>query len=76
MMIVDLVDEVDFKERLIAIGAPVTQDDSLDAVKEAVLSWLKDYPEQVSFVKAICEQLNHDEVTVLPEVQEVIQSLL
>lgn len=73
MMIVDLVDEVDFKEKLIALGAPISQQQSLDEVRDATLAWLKDYPEQISFVQQLCQEMEHNEVTVLPEVKALLQ---
>ncbi|MDE8602494.1 hypothetical protein M3I01_006050 [Marinomonas sp. RSW2] len=72
MMIVDLIDEVDFKERLIALGAPVTQDQSLVEVQATVLSWLRAYPEQTPFVKDLCTEMQKDNTTVLPEVSSVM----
>lgn len=72
MMIVDLVDEVDFKERLIALGAPVTQEQNLAEVQSAVLSWLKAYPEQTPFIKDLCIEMQKDNTTILPEVSTVM----
>jgi hypothetical protein len=72
MMIVDLIDEVDFKEKLIALGAPVTQEQNLVEVQTTVLSWLKAYPEQTPFVKDLCMEMQKDTTTVLPEVSSVI----
>ncbi|QRV23659.1 hypothetical protein [Marinomonas foliarum] len=72
MMIVDLVDEVDFKERLIALGAPVTSEQSLPEVQEAVLSWLQQYPEQTPFIKDLCLSMQKENTTVLPEVYQVM----
>ncbi|NLQ17017.1 hypothetical protein HGG82_05185 [Marinomonas sp. M1K-6] len=72
MMIVDLVDEVDFKEKLIALGAPVTQEQSLTEVQAAVLSWLQAYPEQTPFVKDLCIEMQKDNTTVLPEISVVM----
>ncbi|MBU1832789.1 MAG: hypothetical protein KKF24_08850 [Gammaproteobacteria bacterium] len=72
MMIVDLVDEVDFKERLIALGAPVTQEQGLAEVQSAVLSWLQAYPEQTPFVKDLCTEMQKNNTTVLPEVSGVM----
>jgi hypothetical protein len=72
MMIVDLVDEVDFKDRLIALGAPVTQEQSLMEVQTAVLSWLQAYPEQIPFIKDLCKEMQKDNVTVLPAVSNVM----
>lgn len=73
MMIVDLVDEVDFKEKLIALGAPIRQEQSLEEVREATLAWLKEYPEQLSFVQQLCQDMEHNEVTVLPEVKDLLR---
>ncbi|GGN36869.1 MULTISPECIES: hypothetical protein [Marinomonas] len=72
MMIVDLVDEVDFKERLIALGAPVTQEQSLAEVQTAVLIWLQAYPEQMPFVKDLCSDMQKVNTTVLPDVSSVM----
>ncbi|MCW4628202.1 MULTISPECIES: hypothetical protein [Marinomonas] len=72
MMIVDLIDEVDFKERLIALGAPVTQEQSLADVQAAILAWLQAYPEQTPFVKDLCRDMQKDNTTVLPEVSSVM----
>ncbi|WP_417526754.1 hypothetical protein [Marinomonas shanghaiensis] len=72
MMIVDLVDEVDFKDRLIALGAPVTQEQSLMEVQAAVLLWLQAYPEQIPFIKDLCKEMQKDNVTVLPAVSNVM----
>ncbi|MBJ7537484.1 hypothetical protein [Marinomonas transparens] len=74
MMIVDLVDEIDFKERLIALGAPVTLEQDLMDVQEAVLAWIKEYPEQTPFVKDLCAAMQSDDITVLPEVSNVMAS--
>jgi len=72
MMIVDLIDEVDFKEKLITLGAPVTQEQSLLEVQTTVLSWLQTYPEQTPFVKELCTEMQKDNATVLPEVSSVM----
>lgn len=72
MMIVDLVDEVDFKEKLIALGAPVTSEQSLPEVQEAVLAWLQQYPEQTPFVKDLCLSMQKENTSVLPEVYRVM----
>lgn len=76
MMIVDLIDEVDFKERLIALGAPVTQEQSLAQVQSAVLSWLQEYPEQTPFIKDLCLDMQKNETTVLPEVSCVVATFV
>ncbi|KZN14908.1 hypothetical protein [Marinomonas sp. TW1] len=76
MMIVDLIDEVDFKERLIALGAPVKQEQSLAEVQSSVLSWLQLYPEQVSFVKDLCVEMQKDNTTILPEVSKVMAAFV
>ncbi|NVK74424.1 MAG: hypothetical protein HWE24_13135 [Oceanospirillaceae bacterium] len=75
MMIVDLVDEVDFKERLIALGAPVTQEQNLAEVQSAVLSWLQECPEQTPFIKDLCAEMQKETTTVLPEVSSVLAVL-
>ena len=75
MMIVDLVDEVDFKDRLIALGAPVTQEQSLQDVQDSVLAWLKAYPEQIPFIKDLCLEMQQENTTVLPEVSDTLSYL-
>ena len=72
MMIVDLIDEVDFKEKLIALGAPITQEQNLAEVQSTVLSWLQAFPEQTPFVKDLCTEMQKDNTTVLPEVSNVM----
>ncbi|TYL48111.1 hypothetical protein [Marinomonas sp. IMCC 4694] len=76
MMIVDLIDEVDFKDKLIALGAPVTQAQSLSDVQLAVLAWLSTYPEQAPFVRALCLEMEKDNTTVLPAVSDVMAAFL
>jgi len=73
MMIVDLIDEMDFKEKLIAIGVPVTTEKSLDGVRETLLSWLQDCPEQRPFVDALFVEMQ--DTNVLPEVSAVIEAV-
>ncbi|BFM48726.1 hypothetical protein [Marinomonas sp. THO17] len=76
MMIVNLIDEVDFKEKLIALGAPVCQEQSLEEVQSSLLAWLKAYPEQVPFIRDLCEEMQKDNTTILPDVSKVITSLI
>lgn len=75
MMIVDLVDEVDFKTRLLALGAPVADISDLTAVVEPVKKWLKENPEKESELQAMLEALQSSEVTLLPEVSELVRQL-
>lgn len=73
MMIVDLIDEVDFKEKLIAIGVPLTEGQSMADVQDTLLSWLKEYPEQRPFVVALFEEMQDPNTTILPDVSAVIK---
>lgn len=75
MMIVDLIDEVDFKDKLIAIGVPLTENQSMADVQEALLSWLKEYPEQRPFVIALFEEMQTPNTTILPDVSAVIKAV-
>lgn len=75
MMIVDLIDEVDFKEKLIAIGVPLTEDQSMAEVQEILLSWLKEYPEQHPFVAALFDEMQDPNTTILPDVSAVIKAI-
>jgi hypothetical protein len=72
MMIVDLIDEVDFKDKLIAIGVPLTESQSMAEVQDTLLSWLKEYPEQRPFVIALFEEMQNPNTTILPDVLAVI----
>lgn len=75
MMIVDLVDERDFNEKLIALGVAITPDSALDETKDAVLAWLADNEEGKAALRALFETLGNGEITVLPEVKTMIEEL-
>jgi len=76
MMIVDLIDEVDFKEKLIGIGAPVDTAKDLKEVDTCLVSWLNEYPEQTYFVKLVCQEIIESNATILPEVKTIMQAYL
>lgn len=76
MMIVDLIDEVDFKEKMLGIGAPVKDCQTLEATSEVLLSWLDEEPEHCPKVVSACEELEATGATILPEVHSVIKILL
>ncbi|ADZ90957.1 hypothetical protein [Marinomonas mediterranea] len=75
MMIVDLVDEVDFKEMLKNSGVPITDDMSLEQVQLETIQW-KAQSEAFSIkLNALISELSDDQITVLPDVQNVIDYL-
>ncbi|MBM6549563.1 hypothetical protein [Marinomonas ostreistagni] len=75
MMIVELIDEVDFKDKLLGIGAPIEPNDTLEEVTTKVDAWLVQSPEQLAAVKEACTELEASGATILPEVLDVIQAL-
>jgi protein associated with RNAse G/E len=75
-MIVDLIDEVDFKERLIDMGVPLNIDQSLEEVQTVLSSWLQDYPEQRPCIVTLFEEIQSSNIMVLPDVSEVMQTVL
>ncbi|SBS26843.1 hypothetical protein MAQ5080_00636 [Marinomonas aquimarina] len=76
MMIVDLIDEVDFKEKMLGIGAPLKDCQTLADISEALLTWLDENPESLANVKTACEELEATGATILPDVHDVIKQLL
>lgn len=74
MMIVDLIDEVDFIEKLKGIGVPVTDDMSMPEVEAILNSWLQEFPEQKYFLMRLFEEMTKDEITLLPDVSAVMRS--
>lgn len=76
MMIVELIDEVDFKDKLLGIGAPIEPNDTLEEVLAKVEAWIKDSPEQLEPVQQACTELEATGATILPEVHDVIKALL
>lgn len=76
MMIVDLIDEVDFKEKLIGIGAPIDAAKDLKEVDTHLVSWLDECPEQTYFVKLACQELVESNATILPEVKTIMKAYL
>ncbi|AEF54411.1 hypothetical protein [Marinomonas posidonica] len=75
MMIVDLIDEVDFKERLKALEVPVHESQSMAEVKQVLLKWLVEFPEQRPNILVLFKEMQEEKITVLPEVLEVISSI-
>ncbi|CUB02573.1 hypothetical protein [Marinomonas fungiae] len=76
MMIVDLIDEVDFKEKMLGIGAPLKDCQTLAEVSEVLIAWLDENPEHLPKVKSACEELEATGATILPDVHDVIKQLL
>lgn len=76
MMIVDLIDEVDFKEKLIDMGVPLNMDQSLEKVHAVLIAWLNDYPEQYPCIVALFEEIQNSNIMILPEVNVIIQKVL
>lgn len=75
MMIVDLIDEVDLKEKLRLLGVPIHQEQRLADVQETVLLWLKDNAQHADLIQGLCSELQQSHITVLPDVMQVITAL-
>jgi len=75
MMIVDLIDEVDLKDKLRLLGAPIHQEQRLADVQEAVLLWLENDPKHAALIHGLCNELQQSHITVLPDVMQVITAL-
>lgn len=76
MMIVELIDEVDFKEKLIGIGAPIEPNDTLDEVSAKLSIWVEESSQQLELVQTACNELEATGATILPEVHELIKAFL
>ena len=76
MMIVDLIDEVDFKEKMLSIGAPLKDCQTLAATSEVLMSWLDENPECLAKVQSACEELESTGATILPDVHDLMKNLL
>ena len=76
MMIVDLIDEVDFNEKLIDAGVPLNVDQSMEEVQSTLSSWLQQYPEKRPYIEALFEEIQSSHTTILPEVNNVIKAIL
>ena len=76
MMIVDLVDEVDFKEKMLEIGAPIDMTDNLDEVASKLNDWLKSEPHKIDSVKSVCAEIEATGATILPDVSSLMNRLL
>ncbi|RDL43052.1 hypothetical protein DN730_16255 [Marinomonas piezotolerans] len=75
MMIVDLIDEVDFKEKMIGIGVPVSSQESLEDVQAKVIEWLEADAERATVLSGALTELEDTGATILPEVLTVMASL-
>lgn len=75
MMIVDLIDEVDLKDKLRLLGAPIHQEQRLGDVQEAVLLWLENDPKHAALIHGLCNELQQSHITVHPSVMQVITAL-
>ncbi|MEO9273213.1 hypothetical protein ABFY09_00015 [Marinomonas sp. 5E14-1] len=75
MMIVDLIDEVDFIEKLRNVNVPVTEKMPISEVQLVLQNWLQDFPEQHSFVIELFKEITRTGVPILPEVRSVIDAI-
>ncbi|MBR7888986.1 hypothetical protein J9B83_08495 [Marinomonas sp. A79] len=75
MMIVDLIDDIDLKEKLLALGAPIHAMESLNDIEVATLAWLQSAPEHKDAVRSLCAEWQQEQTTILPDVLELIQRL-
>ncbi|MCO4785656.1 hypothetical protein [Marinomonas atlantica] len=76
MMIVDLIDEVDFKEKMLGVGAPVKDCQTLEEVIGSLNLWINDAPQNLSVIQSACIELEATGATILPDVHIVIKDLL
>lgn len=76
MMIVDLVDEIDFKEQLMSIGVPIDLEWPMDQLVDVVKGWLEESTDRLEILKKLCAKLDEGHVTVLPEVAEQLERLI
>ncbi|WP_067214951.1 hypothetical protein ACPUEK_08120 [Marinomonas gallaica] len=76
MMIVDLIDEVDFKEKMLGVGAPVKDCQTLEEVDSALKVWANDAPQNISVIQSACSELEATGATILPDVHVVIKNFL
>lgn len=75
MMIVDLVDEFDFKDRLVALGAPVQDCENISDIASVLSDWAADDQNRVA-IQALYDELQNPETTVLPEIDVVLADIL
>ncbi|RBO81883.1 hypothetical protein [Marinomonas aquiplantarum] len=75
MMIVDLIDEVDFIEQLKALEVPVNDGLPMAEVEQVLSQWLVEFPEQRPNVLVLFKTMREENITVLPEVLKVIDSI-
>lgn len=76
MMIVDLIDEVDFIEQLKALDVPVKEADSMTQVEQSLQTWLQEFPEQKPNIMLLFSAWQNNKITILPEVQEVMNKVI
>ena len=76
MMIVDLIDEVDFKEKMLGIGVPAKDCQTLSASEQTTKDWLASNPNNISVLKSAVDELIATQATILPEVHQVMTRLL
>ena len=72
MMIVDLVDERDFNEKLAQLGVPVRPDTELAETTILVEQWLADNMESKPALLALYESLLVETTTLLPGVKDTL----
>lgn len=75
MMIVDLIDDVDLKEKLLALGAPIQTMESLSDIETRALAWVQETPERKKMVQSLYAEWQQERITMLPDVLKVIQRL-
>lgn len=76
MMIVDLVDEIDFKEQLMSIGVPIDLEWPMDQLVDVVKGWLEESVDRLERLKKLCAKFDEGHVTVLPEVAKQLERLI
>lgn len=76
MMIVDLIDEVDFKEKMLGIDVPVRDCQTLEEVEQVTKNWLLSDAAHEAILRSAFDELFATQATLLPEVHQVMERLL
>ncbi len=74
MMHADLIDQEDFRDRLVALGFPIPADASAEQACQQAVSALT--PERAKALRRLVEELLGGNATLLPNVREAISRTL
>ncbi|WP_428242638.1 hypothetical protein [Gynuella sp.] len=75
MMIADLLDQEDLRDRFLSLGIPVTQEQSPDACCRAALAWRTEQDrERKQALDEVIRLLIRNSDSLLPEIKTAIQT--